>query len=223
MKTSKVYSAAHVGFDGKIIEVECDLSKGLPGIIIVGLANKAIDEAKERIRSSIKNSALSVPRKRITLNLAPADLPKDGSAYDLPMAVAILAANQQINEDFLSDSVFVGELSLDGKLRSVRGIVSHAEVAKQHKFKRIFVPAKNAPQATLVEGIDVIAVESLTELTRSLMDSANLKPIDPSSVKLKQKHSRSVDFSDIFGQQHAKRALEIAVAGHHNILMSGPP
>ena len=151
MKTAKVYSAAHIGFDGRLIEIECDTTKGLPGIIIVGLANKAIDEAKERMRSSIKNSDLSMPRKRITLNLAPADLPKDGSSYDLPMAVAVLAASQQIKTDLLKDSLFVGELSLDGKLRPIRGVITHTEVAKLNKFKRIFVPSDNAPQASLVD------------------------------------------------------------------------
>ena len=150
MVTAKIYSAAHIGFDGRLIEVECDASNGLPNIIIVGLANKAIDEAKERMRSSIKNSDLVMPRKRVTLNLAPADLPKDGSCYDLPMAVAVLAASQQIKPDLLKDSLFVGELSLDGSLRPVRGVITHAEVAKQHNFARIFVPKKSAQQASLV-------------------------------------------------------------------------
>ncbi len=136
--TSKVYSAAYVGFDGQLIEVECDTSNGLPSVIIVGLANKAVDEAKERIRSSLKNNDLAMPRKRITLNLAPADVPKDGSSYDLPMAVAILAASEQIKSTLLSSSMFVGELSLNGELRPVRGVISHVEVAKKNDFKRIY-------------------------------------------------------------------------------------
>ena len=222
MVTAKIYSAAHIGFDGRLIEVECDASNGLPNIIIVGLANKAIDEAKERMRSSIKNSDLVTPRKRVTLNLAPADLPKDGSCYDLPMAVAVLAASQQIKPDLLKDSLFVGELSLDGSLRPVRGVITHAEVAKQHNFARIFVPKKSAQQASLVDGVEVIGVDSLSQLCKYLNNNVTIKPevrkrVHPTTS------SKAVDFSDIYGQDHAKRALEIAVAGHHNVLLTGPP
>lgn len=223
MITAKVFSAAHVGFDGQLIEVECDMSNGLPSIIVVGLANKAIDEAKERIRSSLKNSELNIPRKRITLNLAPADLPKDGSLYDLPMTIAILAASQQIDSKLLGDSLFIGELSLDGSLRPVRGIISHAEVAKNHGFKRIFVPLANANQAALIQGLEVYAVSTLIQLIKHLQTPI-LAPTPFQSTDL----SKSVtgllpDLGDIYGQAHAKRALEIAAAGHHNILMSGPP
>lgn len=222
MVTAKVYSAANVGFDGQLIEIECDTTNGLPGIVIVGLANKAIDEAKERMRSSIKNSGLVVPRKRITLNLAPADLPKDGSCYDLPMTVAVLAASQQIKKDLLKDSLFVGELSLDGTVRAVRGIVIHAEAAKRSGFKRIFVPKVSATQAALIEGLEVIPVPSLADLCNHLNGQKRIQPqpsLDVKGVTPKN----AVDFSDIYGQQHAKRALEIAVAGHHNILLNGPP
>lgn len=222
MVTAKVYASAHIGFDGRLIEIECDTTNGLPGIVVVGLANKAIDEAKERIRSSIKNSDLVLARKRITLNLAPADLPKDGSCYDLPMAVAVLAASQQIKTDYLKDSLFVGELSLDGSLRPVRGIVTHAEVAKLHGFKRIFVPEENSLQATLIEGVEVVAVKKLSTLCKQLNGESKLttaieKPLASSTL------TRYTDFCDIYGQEYAKRALEIAVAGGHNILLSGPP
>ena len=222
MVTAKVYSAASLGFDGRLIEIECDTSSGLPGIVIVGLANKAIDEAKERIRSSIKNSAMMLPRKRITLNLAPADLPKDGSCYDLPMTIAVLAAGQQIRTVFLNDSLFVGELSLDGSLRSIRGVISHAEVAKQNGFKRIFVPKQNAAQATLVDGIEVIPVASLHELCGHLNEVSSIRPQQVTKIHTLGK-SRLTDFGDIYGQTQAKRALEIAAAGHHNILLNGPP
>jgi len=223
MTTAKVYSAAHIGFDGKLIEIECDTTKGLPGIIIVGLANKAIDEAKERMRSSIKNSELSMPRKRITLNLAPADLPKDGSSYDLPMAVAVLAASGQIKTSLLKDSLFVGELSLDGSLRPIRGVITHTEVAKTQKFKRIFVPKENGAQASLVEGVDIIPVSSLVELCHLLNKPELLNPLGPTNIQKQLPNKDAVDFTDIYGQEHAKRALEIAVAGHHNILLNGPP
>lgn len=222
MVTAKVYSAAPVGFDGRLIEIECDLSNGLPGIVIVGLGNKAIDEAKERMRSGIKNSNLTLPRKRITLNLAPADLPKDGACYDLPMAIAVLAAGQQINTQLLSDSLFVGELSLDGSLRPIRGVISHAEVAKNAGFKRIFVPRANARQATLIEGIDVIAVSTLKELAQQLSGESNFKHTRPINIGSTPRVP-TTDLGDIYGQEHAKRALEIAAAGHHNILLSGPP
>ena len=222
MVTAKIYSAAHIGFDGRLIEVECDASNGLPNIIIVGLANKAIDEAKERMRSSIKNSDLVMPRKRVTLNLAPADLPKDGSCYDLPMAVAVLAASQQIKPYVLKDSLFVGELSLDGSLRPVRGIITHAEVAKQHNFTRIFVPKKSAQQASLVDGVEVIGIDSLSQLCKYLNNALTIQPEVRKDLR-PSRSPKSVDFGDIYGQDHAKRALEIAVAGHHNVLLTGPP
>lgn len=224
MILAKVHSAAHVGFDGQAIEIECDITNGLPSIVIVGLGNKAIDEAKERIRSSIKNSGLIMPRKRITLNLAPADLPKDGASYDLPMAVAVLAASQQINSPLLGESLIVGELSLDGEVRPVRGIISHVQVAKTLGFKYIFVPDANADQASLVNGITIIALKSLSEAAailsgnRPLVDFVHTKPGRHST-----KEQSQIDFSDIYGQKHAKRALEVAVAGNHNILMTGPP
>lgn len=222
MVLAKVHSAAHVGFDGTLIEVECDITNGLPSIVIVGLGSKAIDEAKERIRSSIKNSDLTMPRKRITLNLAPADLPKDGASYDLPMAIAILAASQQINSALLDESLFIGELSLNGELRPVRGIISHIEVAKRHKVKRVFVPKDNALQASLVSDIDIIEVLNLKQLVKMLIEPKNIKPFEPGEQAHTQNKNTS-DFSDIYGQQQAKRALEIAVAGNHNILMTGPP
>lgn len=222
MVTAKVYSAASIGFEGRLIEIECDLSNGLPSIIIVGLANKAIDEAKERMRSSLKNSQLVVPRKRITLNLAPADLPKDGACYDLPMAIAVLGASGQIKKTLLKDSLFVGELSLEGTVGPVRGIITYAESAKNHGFKRIFVPKASASQAALIKGIEVFPIASLTELCSHLNGERLIKAHPEVKVALKRA-KQAVDFADIYGQTYAKRALEIAVSGHHNILLTGPP
>lgn len=220
--TAKVFSAASIGFDGKLIEIESDMTKGLPGIIIVGLANKAIDEAKERLRSSLRNSDLVVPRKRITFNLAPADLPKDGASYDLPMAIALLAASQQIKVDMLHESLFVGELALDGNLRPVRGSITYAEVAKQNGFKRIFVPTPNAHQAKLIKDIEVYPVDSLKQLVAHLSEPC-IVPVATKKTQQVTQSSQLIDFGEIYGQEYAKRALEIAVAGHHNILMCGPP
>lgn len=223
MTTAKVFSAATIGFNGKLIEVECDMTNGLPSIIIVGLANKAIDESKERIRSSLRNSNLSLPRKRITLNLAPADLPKDGASYDLPMTIALLAASQQIPQKILSDSLFVGELSLDGKLRPIRGVITYAEVAKQNGYKRIFVPSDNANQATLIKGIDVYPIKTLSDLIQHIIEPF-LKPAPVVDINsLREKTLQKYDFSDVYGQNNTKRALEVAVAGQHNVLMNGPP
>lgn len=224
MILAKVHSAAHVGFDGRTIEIECDITNGLPSIVIVGLGNKAIDEAKERIRSSIKNSGLLMPRKRITLNLAPADLPKDGASFDLPMAVAVLAASQQIQSNLLGKVLVVGELSLDGEVRPVRGIISHVEVAKSLGLEYIIVPHENADQASLVEGISILATKNLSETAALLSGQKPLADfIYDQPYQLRRSDRGTVDLSDIYGQHHAKRALEVAVAGNHNILMTGPP
>lgn len=223
MAMSRIYSAATTGFDGKLIEIECDATNGLPSIIVVGLANKSVDEAKERIRSSIKNSAYTLPRKRITLNLAPADLPKDGSSFDLPMAIAVLAVSGQIKTDQLGSSLFVGELSLDGTLRPIRGVVSHTEIAKKAGFDTIFLPAKNALQANLVDGVKIIPVNNLAELCRHLNGEKTLPEFASHPLDLKPDLLDGTSFDDIYGQQQAKRAFEIAAAGHHNLLLSGPP
>lgn len=220
--TSHIYAATTLGFDGKMIEVECDSSNGLPTLQIVGLGNKAIDEAKERVRSAINNSKLEYPAKRITINLAPASLPKDGSHFDLPIAVAILTVSKQLKNDEVANSVFVGELALDGKLRPIRGIISLVECARQAGFAQIFVPQANAAQAQLIKGIEIIGVDILANLYLHLKGEKRLPspeeiPVSSSSSK----HTATID--DIHGQATAKRALTIAAAGHHNILFSGPP
>lgn len=220
--TAQAFSIAPVGYDGHLIEVECDTTKGLPTLQIVGLGNKAIDEAKERVRSAVANSHLDFPAKRVTVNLAPADLPKDGSHFDLPIAISILAQSKQIDPSRLNDIVFAGELSLSGDLRPIRGAIVMAESAHKAGKSTLILPAANAQQAAMIEQINVIPANSLTEVFLHLCGEKVIDAIKSTIVRnTTVKHS--TDISDIHGQAQAKRALLIAAAGHHNLLLSGPP
>lgn len=221
--TSTTYAATSVGFEGRLIEVECDSSNGLPSLIIVGLGNKAIDEAKERVRSAIKNSNLEFPRKRITINLAPANLPKDGAHFDVAIAAALLCVSKQISPTALSDTLVLGELALDGTLRPIRGVISHVETAVANGYKKIIVPIQNAEQASLVEGAAVLPCRSLRSLYLHATGQALIEPCTPAQRPPARVLRHSIELSDIRGQAHAKRALIIAAAGHHNILLDGPP
>lgn len=203
-----------------MIEVECDTSNGLPNLIIVGLGNKAIDEAKERVRSAIRNTKLDFPKKRITINLAPANLPKDGSHLDLPIAIALLTVSGQLPLESIKDTLIVGELALDGSVRSVRGIINFVETAKINGFKRVIVPTDNADQATLVDGIEVLAVGSLKETFEHF---AKMKTLSSTPRKTFTSTAGSSTLLSIRGQEQAKRALLIAASGGHNLLLSGPP
>lgn len=219
--TARVTSATALGFEGRIIDIECDIKKGLPSITVVGLGNKSIDEAKERIRSAITNSHLEVPAGKITINLAPADLPKDGSYLDLPMALSVLIANGQTKQEYLERTLLAGELSLDGKLRPVRGIINIAETARENQFKYVIVPEENADQASLIKDIDIIGAKTLTDVYLHLNKEKVLPATKPQTKATPP--SYSIDFGDIHGQEQAKRALIIAAAGGHNILFDGPP
>lgn len=220
--TAHVYSVAPIGFDGQLIDVECDSTKGLPTLQIVGLGNKAIDEAKERVRSAITNTHLDYPARRVTVNLAPANLPKDGSHFDLPIAIAILLVGGQLQPASTEGIVFAGELSLGGDLRPIRGSIAITETAKQSGLTSVIVPLANAAQASLVTGITVYGAASLRDVYLHLTGEKRLQPT-PQTDTSDTAETPAVDIADIKGQDQAKRALLIAAAGHHNILFDGPP
>lgn len=219
--TAKVFSATAIGFKGELIEVECDASNGLPSLLIVGLGNKAIDEAKERIRSAIKNSGLEFPKKRITINLAPANLPKYGAHFDLPMAIALLAVSGQLPQAVLGQYLFAGELALDGSLRPIPGAVTHAEVAKLKSLQATILPSQSAPQASLINGSTVLPALSLREVYNHLCKKQIIQPHTTQITTSPTTEASSIDA--IQGQEQAKRALTIAAAGRHNLLLTGPP
>lgn len=220
---SKITSFALCGLEGVPVEVETDINKGVVAYDLVGLPDTAVKESKERVRAAIKNSALYFPVNKITINLAPADLKKEGSHYDLPLAVSILIAGDQLvaNTDGI---VFLGELALDGELRPVTGILPIMISAKAKGYTKFIVPKGNANEASYIEGTEVYALESLRETVDFLAGEKHVQPVKPRSFKATQSaQSYNYDLSFVKGQKVAKRALEIAVAGGHNILLAGPP
>ena len=219
----KAFTGTVAGIGAVMVTVEVSITGGGLGLFLVGLPDNAVRESEQRIRSAFENASYRMTSRKCVVNLAPADLRKEGSGFDLPIAVAILAATEQIEAEKLADSVFVGELSLDGAIRGVRGVLPITAEARDRGFKRIYVPKENAMEAAVVDGIEVLAVESLTEVASSLNGEIEIvaenREIDTSS----EVQTYAEDFADVKGQVHAKRALEIAAAGGHNVIMIGPP
>jgi magnesium chelatase family protein len=220
---AKIFSSAVIGIDAYIVEVEVDISQGLPSFATVGLPEGAVRESKERVKAAIKNSGYHFPSDRITVNLAPADIKKEGSAFDLPMALGILAATGLVQKSAFSGYLFLGELALDGLIRPVKGVLPMAIAAKELNFKGIFLPAKNAPEAGVVGGIDIYPVEALYQVVETLTGISKIDPFSVETRELFQAPDFDMDFKDVRGQENAKRALEISAAGGHNLIMIGPP
>ena len=218
----RVLSATPVGFQGQIIDVEGDLSAGLPNLQIIGLGNKAIDEAKDRVRSAIKNSLLDFPKGKIVINLAPAELPKDGTHFDLPIALSILLLGGSLTADNIGSGLFVGELALDGSIRPVKSVITATEAAKAHNVTTVYVPEANAPQALLIDDLSIIPVKDLKQLYLHLKGESRISPATPLDRPVAPKRN-DILMDHINGQEQAKRAIAIAVAGRHNILLSGSP
>lgn len=221
---AKVYSSAVVGLDGVLVEVETEMLNGLPNFTIVGLPDKAVEESRERVRSALKNTNADLPAKKIIVSLAPGDLPKEGSSFDLPIAISILISSGQLNAKTVENSMFLGELSLDGTLRPSKGILPMILFARKHGIQNVFIPSDNIQEAAIVDGITIYPSNTLREIFLHLTGEKAIIPAKYSAYSLLDTEEQyEYDMKDIRGQEFVKRAIEVAVAGSHNILLKGPP
>jgi magnesium chelatase family protein len=224
---ARVWSASIVGIDAIKVGVEVDVSGGLPAIVMLGLPDSAVQESKERVKATLKNAGFGFPMRKIVINLTPADLRKEGPCFDLPISVGILAASDQVNPDLLGDFLFLGEVSLDGSLRPVAGVLPIAAAAQNMGITALVVPADNAQEAAVVKGLDVYGFENISEVADFLNNPARHKPVELDvTVETSSDDTTPVynlDLKDVKGQAHARRALEIAAAGGHNLIFVGPP
>lgn len=222
---SRVYCASTVGVDAKIIDVETHFTNGMVKFFLVGLPDRAVSESRDRVEAAIRNTGAFYPIGRITVNLAPADLPKEGNAFDLPIAIGLLSMSGQLHTDKLDETIFLGELALDGQIRPVKGVLPVAVEAKKQGFKYLIVPKENGGEAAVVEGIEVFPFEHLNEVKDWLENRGSMEPLHVNVHQyftLNGKHNL-LDFSDVRGQDNVKRALEIAASGSHNVVLVGPP